>query len=443
MSKLKNLVSATKNIGTNLNGVKTGAKILTDKNSIFTKEVGKQILGEAGKEVGKGLVLPGAAVAGVGAVGAGIKALSKKKEKTAFDIVNDSFDKIAKDEPSTKGLRKNVTVRALGAGATGGFLGGHLGQTAAFFSGKSPVKGAKVGAAIGAGLNATESIIRNVRHNRKIDAIENNLKNKTAFDVVTDSFEKIAERMPFTLANGDYAIPRGWEAAYGADNDDVDGTWENDYYRKQENIPTNLKRIADNGAGDSMFVDTNSDKNNPLYHGYYHDAGLYEVDDNYRDDMFSPIQLENKNFGSLKEKGLNTTQGINGLTPDQLREFGYAEPTFKDKAKSFGRMAKKSAKVMGAGALLGAGLLGVDNPTSLKGAGKQALVGAGIGAGMGAGFNHLIGGFKMDDTAKARQEKVKRSLRNDLYDDSDNETFTKQYKTANELVNDVFANIGK
>lgn len=532
MANMKNLLSATKNIGTNLNGVKTGAKILTDKNSIFTKEIGKQMLGEAGKEVGKGLVLPGVAVAGIGTAGAGINALSKKNEKTAFDVVNESFQKIAKskekeeddvidtrgvrrnvagaalgsgiggallgantgaivakkkglpmnkalgagaalgagvgalssarkslrhnrkldkideavnvaDVVDTRDVRRNVTGAALGAGIGGALLGANTGMAMAFKKGLPMNNGLKAGAALGAGVGALSSARKNLRYNRKLDKMEEAL-NKSAFDIVDESFEKIAERMPYTTPNGNYAAPRGWRASFDSDNDDIEGTFENDFYRKEGEVPAHLKRIADTGYS-SLFVDTNSPKDSPLYHEFDHDStALLEIDDNERENMFSTVQLNNnKNIESLKRKGLNSREAINSLTPEQLKEFGYTDPTFKDKAKSFGKVLKTGAGAAFypgmVGAMMGAGTTPYN--TSLAKMGRNSLIGAGIGAALGTGLNYAVDGFKMEDSSKGRQAKIKKSLHDDVSNDNINNDFLKQYKTASELVNNVFSTL--
>ena len=115
----------------------------------------------------------------------------------AINKVNDTFLKIAKekeDNINTKSLRKNVTARALGAGLTGALIGAQAGIGASIGSGnmmRTAKKYGKAGAAIGTGLLAANSIRKNVKHNRKIDAIDERL-NKSAFDIVNESFEKIA-----------------------------------------------------------------------------------------------------------------------------------------------------------------------------------------------------------------------------------------------------------
>lgn len=97
-----------------------------------------------------------------------------------------------KNEINTKTLRKNVTARALGAGAVGAYLGGNVGQIAALYNGKSVLGGAKAGATIGAGLNMAKSIRKNVKHNRMVDEIDNTLKDKSASDIVNEILNKVA-----------------------------------------------------------------------------------------------------------------------------------------------------------------------------------------------------------------------------------------------------------
>ena len=341
------------------------------------------------------------------------------------------------DKKVKKQEKRNVTARALGAGALGALAGR---ETAGLMycmttpSVKELRKKVNVGGAIGAGLGIANSIRKNVKYNRK-------LEERTATDIVNESFEKVAGRMPFTLANGDYAIPMGYNPV-DAKDDDVEGTWQNDLYRKTEKIPMNYKRIGDNGVGGNLFVDTESDKNNPKYYEHYNNFGLYGIDDNYRDELFTPAELENKNFNALKTKGLNNSKGIESLSEKELGEFGYKAPTIKDKAKSFGRMAKKTLWPVGAPALVGAGI-GLTEAASMspKGLGVGALAGAGVGAALGAGLHRMNGGFKLDDTAKIRQKKVKDSLMSDMYRDEANQEFLNQYKTASQIVNESFEKI--
>lgn len=349
-------------------------------------------------------------------------------KEEAMNLINCTFEKIAKEQK-----KKNVTARAIGSGALGA-IGGGIAADIATGGGIGNKRSRQIGSAIGAGLAGATSIAKNVRHNRK-------LEERTAFDVVNQSFEKVAGRMPFTLANGDYATPIGYNPV-DAKDDDIEGTWQNDLYRKTEKIPMNYKRIGDDAGGDSIFVNTESDKNNPEYYQYYNDAGLYEIDDDYRDELFTPAKLENKNFNALKAKGLNNSKGIESLSEKQLGEFGYKAPTIKDKAKSFGRMAKDSLWPVGVPALLGAGM-GITEmgPMTPKAIGTRALIGAGAGAAIGAGLHGINKGFKLDDSANIRQKKIKDSLKNDVYLDEVNQEFLNQYKTASEIVNEVFKDI--
>lgn len=355
----------------------------------------------------------------------------------AINKVNDTFLKIAKekeDNINTKSLRKNVTARALGAGLTGALIGAEARIGASMGSGNMSTakKYGKAGAAIGAGLLAANSIRKNVKHNRKIDAIDERL-NKSAFDIVNESFEKIAGRMPFTLPNGEYATPHGFNPSW----DEID-----EEYR--EEIPSNFKVVGQSPSGEYFLVDTDSDKNDPLMYEYFPGGDFYEVDTNYRDSLYTPAALKNKNFHKLKQKGMNDYKSIDGLKEHQLKELGYSKPTLKDTVKSVGRMAKKSLGTIGMPALLGAGM-GASSPfeNTLKSSAKSALVGAGIGAIAGAGLNHSAGGFKLDDTAKIRQEKLKKELKDDIITDEINQDFLKQYKTASEIVNSAFDKLAK
>lgn len=349
-------------------------------------------------------------------------------KKEAINLISCTFEKIAKEQK-----KKNVTTRAIGSGALGA-IGGSIASDIAT-GGIGDKRSRQIGSAIGVGLAGATSIAKNVRHNRK-------LEERTAFDIVNESFEKVAGRMPFTLANGDYAIPMGYDPV-DAKDDDIEGTWQNDLYRKTEKIPMSYKRIGDNAIGDSIFVNTESDKNNPEYYEYCNDAGLYEIDDDYRDELFTPAKLENKNFNALKAKGLNNPEGIESLSPDQLAQFGYKAPTIKDKAKSLGRLAKGSLWPVGVSALLGAGIGATEmGQMTPKAIGTRALTGAGVGAAIGAGLHGINTRFKLDDTAKIRQKKVKDSLVSDMHSDEANQEFLNQYKTASEIVNEVFKHIG-
>lgn len=349
-------------------------------------------------------------------------------KKEAINLINCTFEKIAKEQK-----KKNVTARAIGSGALGA-IGGGIAADIATGGGIGNKRSRQIGSAIGAGLAGATSIAKNVRHNRK-------LEERTAFDVVNQSFEKVAGRMPFTLANGDYATPIGYDPV-DAKDDDIEGTWQNDLYRKTGKIPMNYKRIGDNAFGGSIFVNTESDKNNPEYYEYYDGAGLYEIDDGYRDELFTPTKLKNKNFNALKAKGLNNSKGIESLSPDQLAQFGYKAPTIKDKAKSLGRLAKDSLWPVGVSALLGAGMGATEmGPMTPKAVGTRALTGAGVGAAIGAGLHGIKTGFKLDDTAKIRQKKVKDSLVSDMHSDEANQEFLNQYKTASEIVDESFEKI--
>lgn len=86
--------------------------------------------------------------------------------------------------------KRNVTARALGAGVVGALAGGEI--AGAMSSKSAPTMDSLKnriigGAAIGAGLNAANSIRKNVKFNRQ-------LEERTAFDIVNESFEKIASK---------------------------------------------------------------------------------------------------------------------------------------------------------------------------------------------------------------------------------------------------------
>lgn len=428
--KVKNLMGATKSIPTNLKGVKFGLNGLKNKsNALPMNDIYKKVLKDSSKEVAKGLVLPAAGATAVGATAYGAK---KSKEKTAFDIVNNSFDKIAKekeDNVSTKFLRKNVTGRALGAAAVGGLVGGDLGAATSILRGNSDInkmtKYIKGGAAIGGTLLAANSIRKNVKHNRNIDAIDERL-NKSAFDIVNDSFEKMAKVMPYTLPNGEYALPRDYRPLDEGEN------IPEDY---GDDIPKHLKPIGKSDS-DYLLVNPESDKNNPELHFYYPGEGIYGLADEYRDELYSTYNTKNPNAHKLTEKGITEREQVDSLDENALREFGYTKPTLKDTAKSVGRTAKRTLRTMSLPTLAGMGLGLTDGITgNLK---KDVLIGAGLGAGTGLGLHGIAGGFKLDDTPKIRQNNLKKELKSDLQINKWNEDFLNQYKSASEIVSEVF-----
>jgi len=134
--------------------------------------------------------------------------------------------------------------------------------------------------------------------------------------------EKIAKQMPYKTPGGNWAIPRGWEEAYTddddkeayTDDDDKEGTWENDYYRKEYKIPSHYKRIADDGMGNSTFVDTMSDESNPDFYDWDHETtqlSKWNDKDKVRNYSLSDNEKGRELANIMKYKDLKIFQKIN------------------------------------------------------------------------------------------------------------------------------------
>lgn len=198
-----------KNIKQAVNDVKGGSAVLNNfkKNLKFiepsARQSSREAIGVMGKDLNrmKGRVLKEGTktvgtYAGTGAAAVtGAKALVKKKEeKTAFDVVNDVFEKIAGDNSSLDYLKskskngtnfngeiKNIKEKAPSLE--------DIKSMASKINNKGKAMSGKTKVAIGAGLGTTALAGGALTYNK----LKNNKEEKTAFNVVNDTFEKIAE----------------------------------------------------------------------------------------------------------------------------------------------------------------------------------------------------------------------------------------------------------
>ena len=159
-----------------------------------------------------------------GAVGYGVYRHNKnKKEKTAYDVVVDAFEKIAIEEEKPISTVGGTVKGSLVGGGLGALAGGLAGAKAGaeLIGGKGgAVKGALAGTAYGAATGGTfgGSIGHAVskarardqqnRYLSEIIAQSKKKEKKTAYDIVVDAFEKIAEedkkkkQKPILLSDG-------------------------------------------------------------------------------------------------------------------------------------------------------------------------------------------------------------------------------------------------
>lgn len=95
---IKSMAVATKNLPNSIGNVKKLHNFATNTNlSQSTRGLAATARNKQIGNVAKGMALPAMGVAGAGMIGAGINnALNNNNEKTAFDIVNDSFEKVAR-----------------------------------------------------------------------------------------------------------------------------------------------------------------------------------------------------------------------------------------------------------------------------------------------------------------------------------------------------------
>ena len=95
---IKSMATATKNLPNSIGNVKKLHNFATNTNlSQSTRNVAATARNKQIGNVAKGMALPAMGVAGAGMIGAGVNnALHNNNEKTAFDIVNDSFEKVAR-----------------------------------------------------------------------------------------------------------------------------------------------------------------------------------------------------------------------------------------------------------------------------------------------------------------------------------------------------------
>ena len=265
--------------------------------------------------------------------------------------------------------------------------------------------------------------------------------NKSACDIIEDSFEKIAKQMPYLLSNGDYATPRGWESKREEDE------FDQEYFRVDHKIPKNYKRIADDGYGNSTFVDVNSDKNNPDYYDWDHETTqLTKWDDKEKQDAFTLPDKENEVYNKLKNSGIISGRDINNMSVDQLKSFGYIEkekPKFLDKAKKVAKGIYNSP-ITQAGAAFGSlGGMTLSDPNNLRQVAKKGglglLAGAALGAAVTGGINAWAGDYRKlnADNTKDEIDKFKYKLRTDYYDGVSNQEFKDQYKIACDIISDI------
>lgn len=267
-------------------------------------------------------------------------------------------------------------------------------------------------------------------------------RQKTAFDIVVDSFEKIAKQMPYTLPSGEYAIPKGWYA--GPEEED---SWERGYFRDEHKIPMNYKRIADDGFGNSTFVDVNSDKNNPDYYDWDHETTeLTKWTDKDKVNAFTASDNGHETYKKLKGYGVKAGRDIDNMSMDTYKSLGFTgskEPSLLSKAVKTGK-GLYASHLPQAGGVLGALLATPANAQSLKEVGKKSgkglLVGAAIGTGLAAGVNAWAGDYKKrPKTDELKQFKDK--LKEQYYNGLDEDEFISQYKSASSIVEESFEKI--
>lgn len=273
----------------------------------------------------------------------------------------------------------------------------------------------------------------------EMEGVNNMIKTSEFIDYV---LEKKAKQMPYLLPNGNYAAPRHWEP--GGDEDEL----EQEYFRNEHKIPKNYKRIADDGLGNSTFVDVNSDKNNPDYYDWDHETTeLTKWTDEDKLKAFKASDKENEVFNKLKGFGVDSGYKINDLTLDQMKSLGYTEPkkpNLLDKAKVIGKSVGDTFLPQ-TGATFGAMAgMAYSNPDNLRQVAKRGglgmLVGAGIGTALGAGLSGLSGDLKKLKNDNAPNE-FKNQLKDHYYDGLTDHDFLSQYKTASCIVNESFEKI--
>lgn len=250
-----------------------------------------------------------------------------------------------------------------------------------------------------------------------------------------EQIEKIAvaKQMPFKTPDGNWAVPRGWEQAY-ADDDDIEGTLDNDYFRKEHKIPVHYKRIADDGMGNSTFVDTTSDESNPDFYDWDHETQeLTKWDDNQKIKNYSVS--DNKRGRNLASK--MTFDEYRNIDKDKLTELGYyqkSKPTLKEKLSPL----KEVGNYMFPGAVLGgmAGLTAAQNPI-LNNQFAKGFKRIGAGIGIGAGITGALGarylGFDNSEGIPTfenqKLDEAKKRFRDDYWDGELDNDFMKQYQT--------------
>lgn len=114
---IKSMATATKNLPNSIGNVKKLHNFATNTNlSQSTRSVAATARNKQIGNVAKGMALPAMGVAGAGMIGAGINnTLHNNNEKTAFDIVNDSFDKVAGTYYDFNAYKKRVNSKNIGS----------------------------------------------------------------------------------------------------------------------------------------------------------------------------------------------------------------------------------------------------------------------------------------------------------------------------------------
>lgn len=114
---IKSMATATKNLPNSIGNVKKLHNFATNTNlSQSTRNVAATARNKQIGNVAKGMALPAMGVAGAGMIGAGVNnALHNNNEKTAFDIVNDSFEKVAGTYYDFNAYKKRVNSKNVGS----------------------------------------------------------------------------------------------------------------------------------------------------------------------------------------------------------------------------------------------------------------------------------------------------------------------------------------
>lgn len=250
-------------------------------------------------------------------------------------------------------------------------------------------------------------------------AMNKGINNKEAFMHYKGEIEKIAKTMPFKSQDGSWAIPRTMDSPSDNQNDDIEGKWQNDYFRKEHKIPNHYKRIADDGMGNSTFVDTTSDPNNPDFYDWDHETvKLSKLSDDWKKRYYSTV--DDKVGNNLLGNNLLPNK-IKSLSKNDLKEYGYSGLDKQDIKNHI----KKSIKNIGIGGAIGAGS-GLSLLSDFKNI-KKSKMGAGIGGAIGVGVP-AIAAIKSGLSLRSDKEnKFKEQLKSSYYDSLFDREFTNQY----------------